>query len=715
MERRDLDMSINSTQLLETDVLSTVYRNSKQGNMLQDELKVLTFLQNNNPSMIPAYVVALARGRQGILYRLAGSMLREDIMGLTSSSYDLYIIESIYALNVPAIDEYWQRMIQTLHTYGLGGGKIYKLYPLCERECLVIPVSRTYAFNRVEVEGDILHIDKDGVRSIEHAVEFLQLMRRKEENDKENVQSAWEQLAEELINGSANLALSYAYWEHKKKEIQQKAHEHGITTVPDWVLLQKMQDRDFDSSLFFEQLSVEGHNLHPGTKTKIGMEPEDVFRYAPEFDGVAGIQFVGIRRDYAEWTVIEESEENANAFLFKEYPELPKAVEREFAQHGLCVNDYVVVPIHPWQLEKVIPDIYHQEIKEQIVVPIRGITVSSGATSSFRTVVPLLVNGEMPKHAIKVAVNSQMTSTVRSISANTTNNSTVFTRLIHSVMRQEPDLAETFVPVCEYAGFNFKVKETEGLTGNHKLKNRNLSAVLRENVETFVTLDEIGIVGSSLFAESPITEKPILIELIEMSAEDRTALSLRKAAFQFISKYASIALPGFLTFMVKYGIGLEGHLQNSVMVFKNGCPVRMLFRDWGGARIYQGRIQQYQIEGEFYPGSVTVTDDLKEMHNKVFYTVIQNHCGELILQVCKYFGLGERELWQEIYRICEQVFDQLESLPQHTENVRIDREALYQAKVEHKALTKMRLQPEGKEYSYAIVPNPLHEFSRKEG
>lgn len=713
MERRDLNMSI-SIQLLETDALSTVYGNYSQVNMLQDELKVLTFLQNNNPSMVPAYVTALAKGRQGILCRLAGSMLREDIMGLTSSSYDLYIIESIYTLNVPAIDEYWQGIIQTLYTHGLESGKVYKLYPLYEGECLVIPVSRTYAFNRVEVDGAILHIDKDEVRGIEHAVEFLHLMRRKEENKKGNMQSAWEQLAKELINGSANLALSYAYWEHKKKELQQKANEHGITTVLDWVLLQKIQDRDFDSSLFFEQLSVEGHNLHPGTKTKIGMEPEDVFRYAPEFDGVAGIQFVGIHRDYAEWTVLEGNEENANAFLFKEYPELPKAVEQEFAQYGLYVSDYVVVPVHPWQLEKVIPDIYHQEIKEQIVVPIRGVTVPSGATSSFRTVVPL-VNGEMSKHAIKVAVNSQMTSTVRSISANTTNNSTVFTRLIHSVMRQEPDLAETFVPVCEYAGFNFKVKETEGLTSNQKLKSRNLSAVLRENVETFVALDEIGIVGSSLFAESPITGKPILIELIEISAEDRTELSLRKAVFQFISKYASIALPGFLTLMVKYGIGLEGHLQNSVMVFKDGYPVRMLFRDWGGARIYQGRIQQHQIQVEFYPGSVTVTDSLKEMHNKVFYTVLQNHCGELILQVCKYFGLEERELWQEIYRICEQVFNQLESLPQYTENVRIDREALYQAKVEHKALTKMRLKPEGKEYSYAIVPNPLYEFSRKEG
>ena len=706
-------MSVSSTQLLETDVLCTAYKNFGQGLMLREELNILTFLQTHYPNMVSPYVSALARGRLGILRRLTESMLREDIMGLASSSHDLYIIDSIHALNVPAIDEYWQMVIQILHTYRLESGKVYKLYPLSVRECLVIPISRTYAFNRVEVDGVILHVSKDGVRTIEHSIELLQLMRHKEEFNHEREESAWVKLAYELINGSANLALSYAYWDQKKKELQQKAKEHEITTTIDWVLSQKKQDCNFDSSLFFEQLSVEGHNLHPGTKTKIGMEPEDVFRYAPEFDGVADIQFVGIRKNYAEWSVIKENEEDANAFLFKEYPELPKVVEREFAEQGLCINDYLLVPVHPWQLEKAIPDIYHLEMKEQIVVPIRGIILSSGATSSFRTVVPL-GNGETTKYAIKVAVNSQMTSTVRSISPNTTNNATVFTRLIRSIMQQEQDLVKTFVPVCECAGFNFKMKATEGLRGNHQLKNRNLSAVIRENVETFVALDEVAIVGSSLFAESPISEKLILIELIERYADKRKETSLRKAAFQFFSEYVSIALPGFLTLMVKYGIGLEGHLQNSVMVFKEGCPVRMLFRDWGGARIYRSRIQQHQAQVQFYPGSVTVTDSLKEMHNKVFYTVLQNHCGEFILQVSKHFGLGEGELWQEIHRICEKVFDQLESLSQHAESVRIDRKALYQAEVNHKALTKMRLEPEGKEYSYAIVPNPLHEFRRKE-
>lgn len=712
MERRDIVMSM--TQCLEKEVFNRI-NHFKQVHMFKDELKILNFLKSGETDLADSYMLSLVKGREGILRRLAGSLLREDIMGLTSNSIELYVIGSNYALNVQSIDEYWQKMLAVLNTYALKSGKIYKLYPLSVKESLVIPVKRTYAFNRVEIDGEILLISEVGVKVIEHAAELLELMRCKDNNYNETEQSSWMKLAEELINGSANLSLSYAYWNKKKKEIKQKADDQEITNIIDWVLLQKRHNAEFDSSLFFEQLSVEGHNLHPGTKTKKGMEPEDVFRYAPEFDGVTDIQFVGIRKDYAEWRVLEENEHDANAFLFKEYRDLPKVAEQELTQYGLHIKDYVFVPVHSWQLEKTIPEIYKQELERKIVVPIKGIVVPSGATSSFRTVVPLM-KGKTPKHAIKVAVNSQMTSTVRSISANTTNNAAVFTRLIRSVMKQEQTLLKTFVPICECAGYNFKSKKIkESKENNYKLKSRNLSAVLRENVETFIALDEVAIVGSSLFAESPISEKSILIELVEMYAEVKNETSMPKAAVQFVSEYLSIALPGFLTLMVKYGIGLEGHLQNSVMVFKEGRPVRMLFRDWGGARIYRSRIQQQQMDVQFYPGSVTMTDNLEEMHNKVFYTVFQNQCGELILQVCKHFELEEGVLWQEVHRICDKVFGELAIQPPYSENARIDKEALYKEKVDHKALTKMRLAPEGEEYSYTVVPNPLHEFGIKEG
>jgi len=696
-------MNTRSIQVLDDDYLDIAFKTIQEGRLLNDELKIKTFLEEHNPNLISFFMNSLEKGRNGILKRLVGSMLRENILELTSGSHDLYVVDTIYALNVSAIDEFWQVVLQKLQSFGLDKGRTYKIYPLHQNECIVIPISKTYAFNRIDVEGTILHVSKSNVNVITHSVEFLELIRRHKVAHQEGTKFAWEQLADEMVNGSANLALSYAYWELKKKELQSDAKGLGVFNAIDWVLKQKKQISHFDSSLFFEQLTIEGHNLHPGTKTKIGMDPDDVFRFSPEFDGVAQIYFVAINKAYAEWCVVNEDEEDANSLLFQAYPELVRTAKKQFRDMNLIIEDYVIVPVHQWQLENAIPDIYEEELAEKVVVPIDDFTVSSGSTSSFRTLVPL-ENRDVDSFAIKVAVNSQMTSTVRTISANTTNNSTVFTRLIQSIMNLEEGLRKTFVPVCEVAGYNFKINE------ENQLKNRNLSAVLRENIESFIEENEVAIVGSSLFSESPISEKMIFAELIEKFAIETNETSLRSAVTQFIKEYASLIIPGALTLLVKYGIGLEGHLQNSVMVFKDGRPVRLLFRDWGGVRIHKERLEKHQFHAEFYPGSVTVTSQLNEVHNKLFYTVFQNHFGELILQACKTFGLSERELWNEIHLLCRAVFKELETNVHYAENVISDRDALYKANVEHKALAKMRLDPEMKGYSYAIVPNPLHEF-----
>nr|MDQ5812734.1 ferric iron reductase [Actinomycetota bacterium] len=206
---------------------------------------------------------------------------------------------------------------------------------------------------------------------------------------------------------------------------------------------------------------------------------------------------------------------------------------------------------------------------------------------------------------------------------------------------------------------------------------------------------------------SPITGRPILAELVEAFAKSGGVSSSSEAAFRFVSEYTSVALPGFLTLMVKYGIGLEGHLQNSVPVFKAGRPVRLLFRDWGGARIDGERLRRRGLRVSFYPGSAVLTDRLDEMRNKVFCAVFQNQLGEIILQSCKHFGVLERDLWREVRRICDGIFDEIGSHPEHAADAAADREALYGAEVDHKALTTMRLNPKGG-YRYARVSNPLH-------
>ncbi len=658
------------------------WRHAVQGPLGVEELRALRFLQGSHPRLVAPFLSAVPWARKAILNRLMASVLREGMAGL--------------ALESPEPSPPVEGAADEL----LAPGKAHKVLSLPGEGCLVVPVTGSYAFGRLEVEGPVLHVSAGGTRELRHAAELLRLIHGGAREGA--IRGRWLEFERELENGSANLALAYACNGEKAERLRRVASGCGAENILDLALALRASDGNFDPALFFEQLCVEGHNLHPGAKTKMGMEAEAVYRYAPEFDGAPDLRLVGIRRDRAE--SVSLSSRDVGEILFDQHPGLREAVTREFAERELSPDGYLFVAVHPWQLENVVPGVYGAEISQKVVVPVEDASVPCRATASFRTVVPSAGRGRL---AIKTSVDSQMTSTIRSISPHTANNAPEFTRLIRAVLRREPRLARTFVPVCEVAGANFKVDPNDPDPKTATAKSRNLSAVLREDVGRYARGDELAIVGCALYAGSPITGRPILVELVEAFARSGGASSPGEAAFRFVSEYASVALPGFLTLMVKYGVGLEGHLQNSVPVFKAGRPVRLLFRDWGGARIYTERLRRRGLHVSFYPRSATLTDHLEEMRNKVFCAVFQNQLGEIVLQSCKHFGVPERDLWWEIRRICDGIFDEIGSHPEHAANAAADREALYAAEVDHKALTVMRLDAED-DYRYARVPNPLH-------
>lgn len=272
-------------------------------------------------------------------------------------------------------------------------------------------------------------------------------------------------------------------------------------------------------------------------------------------------------------------------------------------------------------------------------------------------------------------------------------------------------LAAVREDVCREVSCDGSLREI--LLGEHPGAGRAFEAVLREGVDSHLEPGDLPVAGCALYAESPVTGKTVLAELVEARARATGAASLQEAAVSFVGEYAGIAVPGFLTLMSVYGVGLEGHLQNCVPVFRQGRPAKLLFRDWGGARIHAGRLERSGIEANLAPGSLTLADSVGEMRRKVLYTVFQNHLGEVVLRASKGFGVPERELWREVRRACEEVFQVLASRPGSAPDTLSDRSVLYAPEIPHKALTRMRLDP-GKGDLYVNVPNPLCKAGQQE-
>src|SRR5215212_7319673 len=332
-----------------------------EGCLGADELRVLRFLRSNHPELVAPFLSAVPRARRATLNRLTSSVLREGVAELASEFHEPWPAEEVEKRGLdPA-------------------GKTSKVLSLAEEGFLIVPVAGSYAFGRLEVEGSILHVSADRIRELRHAAELLRLIRRQAPND--NSRGSWVDFERELENGSANLALAYAYQEEKGERLRRVASGCGAETVLNLALTLRASDRTFDTALFFEQLCVEGHNLHPGAKTKTGMEPEAVYRYAAEFDGTPELRLVGIRRDRAESASL--GGRNVGDILFDQHPGLREAVAREFDERGLSPTDYLFVPVHPWQLKNVVPEVYRAEIFQKVVVPVEGAYVPGRATPLF--------------------------------------------------------------------------------------------------------------------------------------------------------------------------------------------------------------------------------------------------------------------------------------------------------------------------------------------
>lgn len=615
-----------------------------------EEQDVVSMLEEQAPYLLPYYANSVSEARTATLQRFVMSLMREDIEGIYSTSYDLHNVSP--QKSVPLLKD-----------------GLYKVYTLESGELLFIPIRQMHAFQRMEGGEAVFHLKADELYEYTSVSELVPLFQS---------DPCWSALLLELENSSANLALSLAYWEYRK-------HLSGIEdeSTIQYALRQKQQNGSFQAELLFEQFSVLGHNLHPCAKTRMGMNAAEVLRYAPEFENSIPLRFLAVHRKWIEQRIVKGRE------LFTVFPELEQAMERELGYRNLPLTDYVPVPVHPWQLQHIIPVMYQDELENDVVIILKDYEVNSFALSSFRTV-------QAGSLVVKTALHAQMTSTIRSISPQTANNAAVFTEMLQTVMEREQQLSQHFVPVYEWGGGSFRSQDTQ--------KKRNLSFVLREQIT--VGEQELAITGTAIYSESLVSDQPILLELIHQYKQKVRSKSLEQAAFGWFSEYASIALEGFVTLMVKYGIGLEGHLQNSIPVFRDGRIVRMLFRDWGGARIYKPRLEQAALSVDFFQDSSILTSSLIEMQNKVFYTVIQNHLGEIVYLLSKHVNLLEEACWAEVRRICEYLFQSLEE--EYGTAAWQDRDAFFARTVDYKALLTMRMKEGEKSYSYVKVANPLY-------
>jgi siderophore synthetase component len=548
--------------------------------------------------------------------------------------------------------------------------------------CLQIPIKQQGAFTRFAFDSPIIFKQDNRSIVIEKLMDFIEFLR-----DKLNIAIS-ESLVKELINSRDNLVLAYQEWERRQDWSQQVVQQyHAMEGSPScWIDVLQFLKREIglDEYLYSEGSIIEGHPLHPNAKTKYGLTDQEIVKYAPEFAQIVPIRLILIPRKDVQTASVDSFDLYKR--LFGQTPKILQQIEEECRKRGGSLDDYQLFFVHPWQYEHILPELYRKEWDEWIHLPF---SIDSRATLSFRTMALL-----DHRYHVKLPVYVQATSAIRTVSPETAMNGPRLSRILNELLSREEKVAGRMVILPERFGAYFdKIRNDP-----EAFYQRNLAFILRDSPRKFTKEDEMAWVGASLTANNPWEKTPLLLDLIKQFFMT-TEVTWRQAV-EYFEHYTSQVLEPFIVLIQKYGVALEGHMQNTLIITKNGRVTRCIVRDLGGIRIDRNRLQK-RVDLPHFRSSSIFTQEIEEVYQLFFHSVLQNHFGEMIFTLASNFEMDEKPLWKIVHKYL------LQSLDKEDPYYEKDKNAFMQPIIQVKALLSMRINQVAQDYIYSPQKNPL--------
>lgn len=483
-----------------------------------------------------------------------------------------------------------------------------------------------------------------------------------------------ERLYHELIHSRDSFVESYKQFNNRASLIHQSM---TFSMLPDTInfftWLQHIKDNGATNDLSYsESLVLEGHPTHPLTRTKLPLTTEEIRRYAPEFEKIIPLHIMLVSSSH----IITTSMENDEQYIVNQViPELKDNLQAFLKPLDLDINDYRAIFVHPWQYDHVIGERFKTWISDKILIP-TPFTVESKATLSFRTMELL----HHPFH-IKLPVNVQATSAVRTISTVTTVDGPKLSYALQDMLNIYPELKVAAEPFGEYVDMDPDLA-------------RQLACIVRE--KPVLTQEGSTIVSASLVNRNPVDNDVVVDSYIKWTYNELTSESIER----FIRQYTSTLVRPLIAYIQDYGIALEAHMQNTIVNLGPNYQMNFLVRDLGGSRIDLQTLK-YKLPDVEITNESLIADSIEAVIGKFQHAVVQNQLAELIHHFNQYDMVNEQALFKIVQQEIETAIDDNKN---HAEALH---RVLFGQKISVKALLSMRMENKVKKYLNTELENPI--------
>ena len=583
----------------------------------------------------------------------------------------------------------------------------------------------------LEMTGNLIRPERQHKRQAQHG-----------QASKESYDPAWHRIREELANSVRNETLTLVWRQQKDQVIRQQAKEGKCSpSMLAWAQFEADSQRQKDASqsvgnsaIILEQWAAIGHPYHPGSKTKMGFSTDEVLAYAPEFYPSVPLVLIAVHRSLLKVSSLANDLDYKTWFA-EQYPQWfeqwRKCFKEGFNGDSECCNeaegeigsadDFMPVPVHPWQLKHELATRFQSEIAAQKIW-LQGPEFSVTPTLSVRTLAPGLSRFQP---YIKLPVAAQMTSSKRNLSASSVDNAPILGKVLQQILWQRPDIAEVLSCQWDEVGLHTCVDE------DGRDDDRYLSVIFRQNPclslkqlssqESYSKESEHAVVVAALFTESAFSGQPLLIELMYAAG-----VCDRESALTWFRHYVDTLLLAVLDLYLDYGLALEAHQQNMMAIFtEQGVLKGFINRDVGGIGVYQQALQEAGWQPAFTP-SATLVDTRAAARLNLSHTVMQSHIAEMIRLLNGRFsgtsdsGLTLASMWQQVGKALEyrlalwyQRLLKTNEQGQAEQYINAEHKALFEDSWPGTAFIQMRLEGQSEHAVSQPLINPLSKYFRE--
>lgn len=515
--------------------------------------------------------------------------------------------------------------------------------------------------------------------SSHHVHDFIeQLALRLKNKQPASVFFQWQSLSEELEETIANEAMAQAYHQRWQTTLARQAKGYG--NFWSWLC---QENNPHEALQLLEQWGNPAHPYLPGFRAKMGFSRREVLQYSPEFNAQISLHWCALSQDCSQ---LFEQEQAYKGLLAEHFPEEYQRWQEKMAFKQRPAEAYYPIAVHPWQWRNHLQHQFSSLIdnKKLILLPHHQ-TVKPGMGPNLMR--PLTKTSCSLKLSMTLGVPSEpQASLARQQQA------PALSKWLNRLLENQHYYQQSFFVLKDLASLSIQGASIPAY------QQKNLSLNLCENPNQGFTNNQRLVPLPALFAKSPLSAKPILIEIIEASGLD---------ALAFFGRYCQRILTGPLDFLLRYGLSLAPEQQHSFIMFENNQPQALILATFNSLYLCESKACQARPALDFRLEGEQKTDSPAFLCQHFIQNYLQNNLARWVDCLSHFYSLEQKELWQKVQQKILECLT-VRSLDLEPERLIQYRKQLLKAPWQYPALLTQRL--EGKHRNETICQpgyNPL--------